>query len=190
MLASLPRLAGLVPGWAWLALALLAWGGWQRHQAREQTAAAEQARTSGVLAAARAQAEADARALEHTLTTNARKAADEQARRLARTRAAAADTAAELERLRHAMAATGPAAGDPGADPSACRRADETAATYRQLFGACAGQLAGMGRDAEDLADQVAGLQGYVRAVVPSVGQAAPADAAASNPTTERTPPR
>lgn len=169
LLAGGFRVVNAVPAWIWLVVALLGWGAWQRHQAGVQAEAAKNAHSTALLSAARAQAEADARALEHKLSVNARKAADEQARRLAQTRAAAADAAAELERLRNIIQATGPAASNTDSNTSACRRSDDAAATYRQLFGACASAFAGMGRDAENLADQVAGLQGYIRATVPGV---------------------
>jgi hypothetical protein len=153
----------VVPVWAWALAAVLAWGGWQRHQATSQTKARAAAEQAAAVATATEQAQRQARATEQALNTRARKATD-AAHHQARTAAAAAAAArAELERLRAVLppaAAASAAAADPGATGGA------DAATAGPIVAQCAAQLVAVATDADACGATLIGLQGWVRAVL------------------------
>lgn len=171
--AFLAPLLRAVPWWAWLAIALAAWGSWQRHTATVATRQAEQAKASAALRAAAAQAERQARQLEQTYTANVRSAADAYATNMQAARAAADRARVGLDGLRVA-AATAPAACPAASDPTASGRADG-AAGLRRVVAECAAALQEVAAAADAADTRVSGLQAYIRAI----GAAPPASASA-----------
>lgn len=118
---------------------------------------------NAVLAKVQADAMANeqaARAREQQLIAAKHKAEEDHAAFKLRTQRAVAGAQSELGRLRDVLAAREAAA---TATPST--GTDAAATTERQLFGQCAETLAGVAQQADQLAAQVTGLQGYVSAV-------------------------
>ncbi len=162
-MAPLFAIARAVPLWAWALVALLSWGGWQKHRATTATRAAAQAEQAAAVQAEAARAERAAREQEQTFADNVRSASDAYADNLRRARAAAADTRSELERLRDATAAAAPScAAGPGAAASA---GTDAAAGLRDVLGQCAGALSTLAEAADADAARLKGLQDYVRAI-------------------------
>mgnify|MGYP000852516125 CR=1 FL=1 len=162
--AFLAPLLRAVPWWAWLAIALAAWGAWQRHSATVATRQAEQAKASAAAHAAAADAERRARDLEQTYTANVRSAADAYAVNMQAARAAADRARSGLDGLRHAVAVIPacPAA----ADPAPAGRADATAG-LRLVVGECAAALSQVAEAADACDARLTGLQGYIKAIQP-----------------------
>lgn len=103
-----------------------------------------------------------ARKREHELIAARHQAEESYAALKRSTQRAVAGTQSELGRLRDAIAVRErQAANDPTPEPGT----HAAATTERQLFGQCAETLAGMAQQADQLADQLSGLQGYVRSV-------------------------
>jgi len=103
-----------------------------------------------------------ARAREHELIAARHQAEEAYAALKRSTQRAVAGAQSELGRLRDTLAqrqreATSDATTEPGTHAAAT--------TERQLFGQCAETLAGVAQQADQLADQVSGLQSYVRHV-------------------------
>lgn len=163
MLAPLLGIARLVPVWAWAVVAVLAWGGWQKHRAETATRAAAQQEQAAALQAAAAAGERQARQLEQTYADNVRSATDAYSANLRRARAAAADTRSKLDRLRDAIAAA-PGACPAGTGASAPGRADG-AAELRGVLGSCARSLSQLAEAADADAARLTALQAYVRAI-------------------------
>ena len=159
------RVFGLVPWWAWVAAAVLAWGGWQRHTATVAARQAEQAKASAALHEAVAQAERQAREIEQTYTTNVRSAADAYATNLRAARAAADRGRVGLDSLRRAAAAAAPAC-QAASNPAAVARAD-AAAGLRAVVGQCAAALQEVAAAADASDARLKGLQDYIRAINP-----------------------
>lgn len=132
-LAIARRLASALPFWAWLLLAALAWGGWQRHGAK---------RTQAVFAEAKAQAASEREAdLLHAVTETARRlaaqkeitnAADQTAAQ-AQADAASAAAAARSLRARIAAVQARAAASNP-ASALNCASAEARARVFAELF--------------------------------------------------------
>lgn len=118
-----------------------------------------------VLAQVKAEAMANehaAREREHVLVTAKQKAEEAYVTLKRDTQRAVAGAQSELGRLRVVLDARQRQA-DSTAPP--LPGTDAAATTERQLFGQCAETLAGVAQQADQLAAQVSGLQGYVSAV-------------------------
>jgi hypothetical protein len=161
---ALLAIARLLPWWAWVALPLVLWVGWQRHTAQAATQARLHAEQQAAIHEVARTAEAAARQAEAQANTNARKVTDDAHRRTQAAQAAAAATAVDLQRLRSAIAAAAPASAA-GADPAAAGSPD-AAATARAVVDQCAGLLAAVAADADTCGATLSGLQAYVREVV------------------------
>lgn len=121
---------------------------------------------NAVLAQVQAEAlsnEQAARAREQQLVAAKHKAEEEHAAFKLRTQRAVAGAQSELGRLRDVLATRQAAT---TATPST--GTDAAATTERQLFGQCAETLAGVAQQADQLAAQVIGLQGYIKNVCPA----------------------
>lgn len=139
--------------------ALAAWGAWQvqawRYDAR--FSAMQEAHAVSLQAAEQA-----AREREQALNQARQKAEERYVEEKRRATVAAGRARTELDGLRDTLYALGaPAAGQ---DPAAACRTD-AGALERQLLGQCAAALVGVAGEADRLAAQVLGLQGYVREV-------------------------
>lgn len=163
MITILLGLVRKVPPIVWLIAALLAWGGWQRHNATVSTRQAEQAKASAAAHAAAASAERQARELEQTYTTNARSAADAYAKNLQSARAAADRSRNGLDGLRVAIASA-PGACQAGKAPSAPGGFDG-AAELRTVLGRCAASLQQLAAVADEDAAKLRALQDHVIAI-------------------------
>ena len=163
------RVFGAVPWWVWAAVVVVAWGGWQRHNATVATKRAAQAEQRAAVEAATAAAEAQARQLEQTYTANVRSAADGYAQNLRAARAAADRARAGHDGLRDAIAAVPACPASPGA--SAPRGPDGTA-ELRSVLGSCAASLQQLAALADEDAAKLKGLQDYVKAITPAASAA------------------
>lgn len=122
MIAAALSLAKGVPWWAWAVVALLAWGGWQRHLARsaaDTLHAAESAAAAAQIQAAEAARTETARRL--TAQEEITHAATVRAQAHAR---AASDARAAADRVR--IAAQSAAASAGAADPTSARDCQAT----------------------------------------------------------------
>lgn len=157
----LAPLLRLVPWWAWVVGALLAWGGYQRHHAQAETRLAAQAEQAAAVQAATATAERQARAQEQAFADQVRSAADAYRQNLARAQGSAAAARNQLDGVLNAAgrAATCPAS--PGA--SAPGRTDGPAAVLTVL-GECAAALQTVAAAADADGARLKGLQDYVNA--------------------------
>lgn len=139
--------------------ALAAWGTWQVQAWRydAQISAMQEAHAVSLQAA-----EQGARQREQALNQARQKAEERyvEEKRLAAVAAGRART--ELDGLRDTLYALGAPATGQGAT-TACRT--DAGALERQLLGQCATALVGVAGEADRLAAQVLGLQGYVREV-------------------------
>ena len=134
MFSGVLGLFGRLPAWVWVLVALLAWGGWQRHQARAvavelagQQAQAAQAREAG-LQASIAETERRLQA-QHGVAQDAQDQLDKvRADRTAADRVAA--------RLRAKLAAAGQAGGGSGDSTAAgdCAAAEARAGVLADLL--------------------------------------------------------
>ena len=139
-LLMLRRLAGAVPWWLWVLVVVLAWGGWQRHQAK---AAAETYTRAVAAAAAERETQLLADAAETARRLQAQKGATDAAKQ--KTAALAADMARArsneqrlLEQLAAVQANPGPAdsAAAPGSPP-----ATATTGMLADLLSKCVGRV-------------------------------------------------
>lgn len=105
-------------------------------------------------------AEQAARDKEQALLVFRQQAEEKYVQEKNRAAAAASRARTELDGLRDTLYRSGPVAQDPGA---ACRADGPT--PERELFGQCATALVGMAAEADRLASNVVGLQGYVQGV-------------------------
>lgn len=163
-LAPVLSIARAVPVWAWIVVACLAWGGWQRHRATTATKAAAAAEQRAAVESATAQAEALARQTEQQWAANARSAADAYTANLTRARAGADAARSELDRLRAAVAGTAAAPASGSASGAAAAGGSDGAAQLRLVFGECAAALQAVAASADQCEARVKGLQDYVRA--------------------------
>ena len=141
-----------VPIWAYALVALLTWGGWQRHVATTATRAAEQA-------VAQQRVDAAARAQEFEFADKARKAADEYRTNLAHvSRSAGAASAALgglLDSLPGAIAAAASAATTGRIDGST---------NVGLVVGQCVRTVQTVAEAADACEQRLSGLQAYVKA--------------------------
>lgn len=154
----------LVPWWAWLVGALLAWGAWQRHHALAETRRAAQAEQAAAVHAATALAERQAREQENTYADNARKAADAYRAQLEAAHRSAGAARAGLLGLRDAIASA-PAC-PAGAGASTPSRADGASAVLTVLR-ECAGAVQALAEAADADGARLKGLQDYINATKP-----------------------
>ena len=139
--------------------AFAAWGTWQVQAWRydSKIAVMQQAHAKSLQAA-----EQVARDREQTLNQARQKAEELYVKEKRRAAVAAGRARNELDGLRDTLYAIGaPAVGQ---DPAAACRVD-AGTIERQLLGQCATALVGMAGEADRLATQVLGLQGYVSEV-------------------------
>ena len=141
-----------VPIWAWVLVAALAWGGYQKWSATRATRAA-------VEATERAAAEASAREAETKFANAAREASSAYAKNTAAARRAADAARTERDRLLDAIAAVPPAS----AASAACRTDD--AAGLRKVLRACAGTVQDLAAVADEDANRLTSLQQWVNEV-------------------------
>jgi len=148
-LAIARRLAGALPPWAWLLLAALAWGGWQRHEAKHAQA---------VYAKAQAQAAAEREtALQSTITETSRRLqaqkdeAHEFSQAAVQAQADAASAAAAARSLRARVAAiqANAAASNP-ASALNCAPAEARARVFAELFERADERAGKLGQIADD----------------------------------------
>lgn len=151
-----------VPLGVWVFVAVLAWGGWQRHRAISATEARAAAEQAAAVSAATVAAQAAAREREHALNTSAQEAADAYRAREARLRRDAAAVRSERDQLLDAVATAG--ACPAGAGASAAGGVD-AAAGLREVVRQCVGALAQVAEAADASDARLSGLQDYVRAV-------------------------
>lgn len=139
--------------------ALAAWGVWQvqawRYDAR--ISAMQEAHAVSLQAAEQA-----ARDRELALNQARQKAEERYVEEKRRAAVAAGRARSELDGLRDTLYALGAPAAGPDS-PTACRT--DAGALERELLGQCASALVGVAGEADRLAAQVLGLQGYVREV-------------------------
>lgn len=151
-----------VPVWVWVVVAVLAWGGWQRHRAINATEARAQAEQAAAVHAATAAAQAAARASEAALNDSARRAADAYQANLSRVRRDADAVRSERDRLLDAVATAGTCPANPGA---AAASGVDAAAGLRAVVRECVAALAQVAEAADASDARLSGLQDYVRAV-------------------------
>lgn len=112
-----------------------------------------------------AEATQEARRFEQQRAARAQEAQDALYADKRRAQAAASAAGRELDRLRHALAQRSAT----GSDPQAACRTD--GARERELLGACAGDLAELGREADRLTGKLTALQVWVRGVCVSASK-------------------
>ena len=154
-----------VPILVWVVIACLAWGGYQRHNAKTQTSARAAAEQAAAVQAVAAAEQAKAREREAELNEATRKAADAYRSDLARRAAAAAAVRADRDRLFDAVAATPGAC--PAGPPSATASGVDGAASLRIVVRECAAALQTVAEAADAAGARLTGLQDYVRATRP-----------------------
>lgn len=164
----------LAPVWAvlrgapvlvWVVIACLAWGGYQRHNAKTQTAARAAAEKAAAVQAVAAAEQAKARAQEQAWTTATLEAADAYRSNLALAQRRAAAARTDRDRLLDAVAAA----------PGACTAAQgaaaasgiDGAAALRVVVRECTAALSQVAEAADAADARLIGLQDYVRATRP-----------------------
>lgn len=149
-----------------LAAALYGWHAWAVHSARVDGRAEVQATWDAAELTRAGIAQQAAEATKSKEATHARELAKQRTLRTlsAAVAASAVDAArTELDRLRSVIA-TQPGCGGVPEVPAAGRGTDGAASSPGQLLGACAAEFAAVAADADRLAWQVSGLQGFVGA--------------------------
>lgn len=137
-------LASGIPVWAWALAAVLAWGGWHRHQERQVRADFEAAKAAAEVARAASAAEAKAETAHREAEKKG--AIDEARKSAARARAALLEQQSAAGELRDRLAALEARAcgGDPGSGgggPGATEARDLSAYLRRRLDEAAAGTI-------------------------------------------------
>ena len=165
MFAPVLAIARGVPLWVWAVIAGVAWGGFNLHRAKTQTAARAVAEQAAAVQAVAAAEQAKAREREAELNEATRKAADAYRSDLARRAAAAAAVRADRDRLFDAVAATpGTCAATPGA---AAASGIDGAAALRAVVRECTAALSQVAEAADASDARLRGLQSYIRAIQP-----------------------
>lgn len=168
-------LLGRVPAWAWATAALVAWGSFQRYEARHYKAEAAAATVAAQQQAAGLQDEREQRAKEQAAASRNKEIADAYALQRNRAQAAADAARNERDRLRDVLAAA-PAASGAAADHGAAGGADD--ATRRGfVVNECATVLQQVAAAADRAEGQLSGLQAYVREVLPLCNAQDPGEA-------------
>lgn len=150
-LRALPVLRA-IPAWAWVLAALLAWGGWQRHQAHAAAAALQHQTEEAAAARVRA---AEAAATETARRVTAQKGITDDAQTaLDAARRSAGSVAANAARLRAQLAAARRSTADPlvAAD---CSSATARADVLADLLSSAADRAASLAAEAD--ASRIAG---------------------------------
>lgn len=163
LLTPLLAILRVVPVWAWVIAAALAWGGWQRHRAITATEARAQIEQTAAVAKATAAAQAAARASEQAIHRQTQEVTNAYAAKVSRARRDADALRTERDRLLDAVRDT-PGACAPGAGASAASGADG-AAGLRAVLGACAQSVSELAAAADADAARLSALQAYVRAI-------------------------
>lgn len=140
--------------------ALAAWGTWQVQGWRYNTQISQ---IQKMHAEQLQKAEKAARNREQSLSVFRQQAEERYVQEKTRAAAAASRARAELDGLRDALYASRP--GPVAKDAATAGRADGAARPEGELLGQCAAALVGMAAEADRLAAQVVGLQGYVKGV-------------------------
>ena len=156
------RLLALIPPWVPLAAMGLLAGLLGVQTVRLAWAQTELAEYKADVAENTRKAEVQARAKEKSMRDSADRIANEQAAKESELAAAAARADATAASLRDEIARLN--ASPTPSDPAAAALARE-AATARKLLGACAERYRGLAKGANELKDQVIGLQGFANAV-------------------------
>lgn len=165
MFAPVLAIARGVPVWVWALVACVAWGGFNFHRAKTQTAARAVAEQAAAVQATAAIEQAKAREVEHKLNTAAQEAADAYRSTLAQAQRSAAVARTERDRLLDAVAAT--PGGCPAGPPSATASGVDGAASLRIVVRECAAALQTVAEAADAADARLIGLQDYVRATRP-----------------------
>lgn len=156
----------LVPVWVWITIALLAWGGWNRHRATTATKAAAAAEQRAAVEAATSEAERKERQKEQQYAENARLAAEAYSANLSKVRASGDAARRELGVLLDMVSKpTAPASGA-GSSPPASGGTDE-ATKLRTVLGECARAIQTVAEAADSDAARLKGLQDYVKSIKP-----------------------
>jgi hypothetical protein len=148
-----------LPIWAIAIAALLAWGQWNRYQAKLATARVEVAQQQAAQATANAGGERDARSQEFEFAERARAQADAYAASIRKTESAAAGLRTERDKLRNILAA-GPASSAASSASAACRCDD--AANARIVAGECVQALVQVAEAADASGQRLIALQDWI----------------------------
>ena len=140
----------VVPIWAWVLMAALAWGGYQKWSATRATKAATEATE-------RAAAEASARETEKKFAQAAREASSAYAKNTATARRAADAARSERDRLLDAFAAV------PAASASSAACGTDDTANLRQVLRACTATVQELAAVADEDAQRLIALQEFIK---------------------------
>lgn len=162
MIAPLLAIARGVPVWVWALVACVAWGGFNFHRAKTQTAARAAAEQAVAVQATAAIEQAKAREVEHKLNTAAQEAADAYRFDLAKAQRSAAVARTERDRLLDGVAAA--PGGCPTGPPSAPASGVDGAASLRIVVRECTAALSEVAAAADTADARVRGLQDYIKA--------------------------
>ncbi len=164
MIAPLLAIARGVPVWVWALVACVAWGGFNFHRAKTQTAARAAAEQAAAVQATAAIEQAKAREVEHKLNTAAQEAADAYRSTLAQAQRSAAVARTERDRLLDGIASA--PGGCPAGPSAAATSGADGAAASRVVVRECSAALQEVAAAADTSDARVIGLQSYIRTVL------------------------